>query len=160
MVSPTEHLSAVERDLLQILCCVAWADGEFASEEKTLLERLVRTYFLPGDERAVEEEVEVMAAREMGLEELDRAAARLETDEDRLLALKLAYMVIRVDRREGDSSTINRQEKVAYRRLVRGLRLTETEIQEAEWAAERELEGHTGLLGLLSSRFRSLGLGT
>jgi hypothetical protein len=159
MASPTEHLSAMERDLLQILCCVAWADGEFGSEEKQLLERLVRRCFLEADQGAAVEEFEAMAAREMGLDVLDRAAARLESDEDRLLALKLAYMIIRVDRRTGDTSTINREEKVAYRRLVQGLRLSETEIQEAEWAAERELEGHSGLLSVLSSRFRSLGLG-
>ena len=149
----------MELDLLRILCCVAWADGEFASEEKHLLERLVRRYFLAADQGAAVEEFETMAARQMGLEVLDQAAAGLETEEDRLLALKLAYMIIRVNRRDGDPSSINRQEKVAYRRLLRGLHLSETEIQEAEWAAERELEGHTGLLSVLSSRFRSLGLG-
>jgi hypothetical protein len=155
--SHTHRLPAKERDLLRILCCVAWSDGDISQQERHLLEDLVRRYFLPEDRATATVTLEELAAEELPIEQLDAVAGRLESDEDRLLALKLAYMVIRVSRRSDDASSINPQEKVAYRRLVEHLALPEAEVREAEWAAERELNRHSGLLSLLTSRLGALG---
>lgn len=154
---PSPPLSEADLDLLRILCCVAWADGEFCAEERTLLGRLAARYFTAGSEGRLEgEELEALAAQALPPELLDELPRRL-APEDRPLALKLAYQMIRVGRREGDAASINAAEKVAYRRLVEALALGETEIREAEWAAEQELEERQGLVAILLSRFRSLG---
>jgi uncharacterized tellurite resistance protein B-like protein len=36
-------------DLLRVVCCVAWADGDVSADEKRLLEKLVAKYFPCGD---------------------------------------------------------------------------------------------------------------
>jgi len=114
-------------DLLQIACCVAWVDGDVSAEEKRLLEQLVARYFSSENGAdASEEAARLLAARTVDGALLNELMARLTVAEDRLLALKLAYMMARVSQRPEDSAAINPQEKALYRQLVEGLRLTET----------------------------------
>ena len=159
METPTAPLPKGEMDLLRILCCVAWSDGEFSPQERQLLERLVERYFPGGDVGAAGlDTVEAMASGAMAAEAmrpelLDELVPSLTTVEDRQLALKLAYQVMRVGPRTGEESGIQPLEKVAYRKLVEGLGLSEAEIQETEWAAEQELKPAGGLRGILASRF-------
>lgn len=145
-------------DLLQIVCCVAWADGDVSAEEKRLLEKLVARYFptADGSETTVEA-AQQLAAWSVDESVLDAAIQRLTIGEDRLLALKLAYMMARVSKRPEDTSSINAQEKALYRRLVEGLRLSEAEVKEAEWAAEQELSSGKGIWALLGATFSGLG---
>lgn len=158
MTSSTPSLPDDDRDLLRILCCVAWSDGDFADEERRLLQRLVQNYFLPdADAQATSEAVEALAAEALQPERLEELVPRLTSQEDRQLVVKLAYMLIRIESRPGDESSINPQEKRVYRRLVELLQLEEADVREAEWAAEQELRQHTGLLGVLTSRFQWLG---
>jgi hypothetical protein len=146
-------------DMLRILCCVAWSDGEFSPQEKQLLGRIVERYFLPGaGDGSGAATVEAlasgaMAAAAMRPELLDELVPALATVEDRQLALKLAYQMMRVGPRTGEESGIQPQEKVTYRKLVEGLGLSEAEIRETEWAAEQELKPAGGLRGILTSRF-------
>ncbi|MCP9880893.1 TerB family tellurite resistance protein [Cyanobium sp. Alchichica 3B3-8F6] len=145
-------------DLLQIVCCVAWVDGDVSAEEKRLLEQLVARYFSSENGAdASEEAARLLEAWTVDGTLLDELMARLTVAEDRLLALKLAYMMARVSQRPKDSAAINPQEKVLYRQLVEGLRLTEAEIQEAEWAAEQELSSGKGIWALLGAAFSGLG---
>jgi uncharacterized tellurite resistance protein B-like protein len=158
MAQTSDSISAGDLDLLKLLCCVAWSDGEVSPEERRLLEVLGRRYFmtdasLPDAADAVAE----MVSGAMGIEVIDTLAPRFTTHDEKQLALKLAYMVIRVGRNQGDTSFINEREKVAYRRLVDGLGLAQGEVEEAEWAAEQELKQHTNLFAVLASRFSSLG---
>ncbi|MFY8149886.1 MAG: YbjN domain-containing protein [Prochlorococcaceae cyanobacterium] len=158
MTSSTPPLPEADRDLLRILCCVAWSDGDFAAGEKRLLTRLVQNYFLPdGDVQTTAEAVEALAAEALQPDVLRELVPRLTSQEDRQLVLKLAYMLIRIDSRPGESSSINPQEKRVYRQLVELLELEEADVQEAEWAAEQELRQHSGLIGILASRFQWLG---
>jgi hypothetical protein len=145
-------------DLLQIVCCVAWVDGDVSAEEKRLLEQVVARYFSADDGAdASEEAARLLAAWTVDGALLDELMARLTVAEDRLLALKLAYMMARVSQRPEDSASINPQEKALYRQLVEGLRLTEAEVQEAEWAAEQELSSGKGIWALLGAAFSGLG---
>lgn len=147
-------------DLLQIVCCVAWVDGDVSAEEKRLLEQLVARYFSSENGAdASEEAARLLEAWTVDGTLLDELMARLSVAEDRLLALKLAYMMARVSQRPEDSAAINPQEKVLYRQLVEGLRLTEAEIQEAEWAAEQELSSGKGIWALLGRHSQGLALG-
>lgn len=155
MSSPADRPADADLDLLRILCCVAWADGDFSPEEQDLLDRLIQRYGIAeGPEGNASVAAGVLAASPESVEALDRLVPRLSSAEERQLAVKLAYMMMRLGSRgEGDSG-INAREKAAYRRLVEAIALPESEIQEAEWAGEQELSAHnSGLLGLLRSRF-------
>jgi len=158
MAQPSDSISSGDLDLLRLLCCLAWSDGEVAPEERRLLEVLARRYFmadvaLPDAADAVAE----MVSGAMGVELIDELAPRFTSHDDKQLALKLSYMVIRVGRNLGDTSSINERERQAYRRLVEGLGLPQGEVEEAEWAAEQDLKKHTSLFAVLASRFASLG---
>ncbi|MCP9841041.1 TerB family tellurite resistance protein [Synechococcus sp. J7-Johnson] len=157
MAPSTDTPPAGNLDLLRILCCVAWSDGDFSAEERELLQDLVERYVVTdGGVTLSAEAVEALAERTLQPDALDELISRLDSDEDRQLALKLGYMMIRVGRRPGDESSINPLEKVAYRRLVEGLGLGEADIAEAEWAAELDLQAQTGLQGFLSRHFSFL----
>jgi len=156
MATSTDTPPAGNLDLLRILCCVAWSDGEFCAEERELLQELVERYIVTnGGVPLPAGAAEVLAGQSLQPEALDALIPRLRSEDDRQLALKLGYMMIRVGRRPGDESSINPMEKVAYRRLVDGLGLSEADIAEAEWAAELDLEAQSesGLRGFLSRHF-------
>lgn len=147
-----------DRVLLRLLCCIAWSDGAVSAGERELLESLATQVLLSDQEKAdAAAEVSSLVADTLDLPALDALIPRIQGHDQKQLALKLAYMVIRISREEGDSSAINAREKVAYRRLVEGLGLPEGEVQEAEWAAEQELSQHSNLWSLLAARFAGLG---
>lgn len=152
-------VGATELDLLRIVCAVAWCDGDFSDEEQQLLGRLVARYLSPPDGAGpTSEAVETIASRAASLELLDSLPRGLAIPEDRQLALKLAYMMVRVGRAPGDAEAINPREKQAYRRLVEALALPTEVVEATEWAAEQELGQHSGgLLALLRHRFGGLG---
>ncbi|MFZ0407868.1 MAG: hypothetical protein WAM11_07150 [Cyanobium sp.] len=158
MAQTSDSISAGDLDLLRLLCCVAWSDGEVSPEERRLLEVLARRYVMAdrGQPEAADTVADLVAGA-MGLEMIDELAPRFSSHDDKLLAVKLAYMVIRVGRKIGDTSSINAREKVAYRRLVEALDLPQGEVEEAEWAADQELNQHSSLFTVLTSRFAALG---
>jgi hypothetical protein len=157
-LGPARGAGASELDLLRIVCAVAWCDGEFSDEEHHLLRQLVERYLMPPDgEGPSPGAVEQIASRASSLELLDTLPAALSSPEDRRLALKLAYLMVRVGRAPGDPQPINPSEKQAYRRLIAALGLADEEVQATEWAAEEELRAHRGgLLGFLRQRFAGL----
>ncbi|MFM8278274.1 MAG: TerB family tellurite resistance protein [Cyanobium sp.] len=159
MSSSSDSSRQRQLDLLRIVCCVAWADGDVSASERQLLERLVAHYFLASDE---EGESLLAAARQLAawsqdLSLLEELVPRLELAEDRLLALKLSYQIARSDRRSPDEPCINPEEKRAYRRLVELCDLPEQQVREVEWAAERERVEQRSPWDLLTSAFAGLG---
>jgi len=156
---PAQGLGASELNLLRIVCAVGWCDGDFSDDERRLLSRLVARYLSPPDGAGPSPAaVEVIASRAASLELLDTLAQALQSPEDRQLAVKLAYMMVRVGRAPGDVQPINPHEKQAYRRLIDGLGLGEDELKASEWAGEQELRAHSGgLLALLRQRFGGVG---
>ena len=145
-------------DLLRIVCCVAWADGDVSTDEKRLLEKLVAQYF-PGSNGAspTEEAARQLAAWSLDDTVLEEAIRRLDSEEDKVLALKLANMMARVSQRPEDTSPINAQEKALYRRLVESLGLSENQVKEAEWAAEQDLASGKGVWAMLGAALSGLG---
>jgi hypothetical protein len=150
--------SDADLTLLRLLCCIAWSDGQVSDKERELLESLTTRLLLPNsDPAAAVDTLESLVAEALQPEALEGLIAGLQGHDQRLLALKLAYMVIRVSQEPGDSSSINLREKQAYRRLVDALGLSEQEVEEAQWAAEQDLRQHNSLWNLLFSRFSTLG---
>lgn len=145
-------------DLLRIVCSVAWADGEVSSQERQLLEKLVVQYFPSADgSDGTAEAARQLSAWAMDGSVLREVIPRLQAEEDRLLALKLSYMMARVGQRPQDDSSINAEEKALYRQLVEALGLSESQVKEAEWAAEQELASGKGVWALLGAAFSGLG---
>jgi uncharacterized tellurite resistance protein B-like protein len=145
-------------DLLRIVCCVAWADGDVSTDEKRLLEKLVAQYFSGSNGASpTEEAARQLAAWSLDDTVLEEAIRRLDSEEDRVLALKLANMMARVSQRPEDTSPINAQEKALYRRLVESLGLSETQVKEAEWAAEQDLASCKGVWAMLGAALSGLG---
>jgi tellurite resistance protein len=150
--------SDADLTLLRLLCCIAWSDGQVAPRERQLLEILTRSVLLPEREPSAAADIlETLVAEALKPEALAGLIEGLQGHDQRQLALKLAYMVIRISQEPGDNSSINLQEKQAYRRLVDGLGLPESEVLEAQWAAEEDLREHNSLWALLASRFSGLG---
>ena len=97
-----------------------------------------------------EAQLETFLAERLPVAGLDDLVTQLPGSDDRQLALKLSYMMVRVGRRSAAEPSINAQERVAYRHLVELLGLEDARIQEIEWAAEAELPKKEGLAQLLA----------
>jgi uncharacterized tellurite resistance protein B-like protein len=141
--------TAAQRALLRLVCWVAMADGDFAEQERELLRKVVaRTLPAPAD--TASDAVEALAAGVLEQPDLEALVADLGDADDRQLALKLAFQMACVNQRPEDDAAFNTAEKRAYRRLVELLRLPETEVAEAEWAARQELQRRPSVLDLIS----------
>jgi hypothetical protein len=154
---PLDGLSDAQRALLRIVCWVAWADGDFAAEERELLEKLVQR-LLPADAgSAAAATASVLATEPPSATELAPLVAALEGGDQRQLAVKLALQMVSSNQRPGDAAAINPAEKWAYRQLLEALALPENEVQEAEWAARKELEQPRSLLELIGAALSGFG---
>jgi hypothetical protein len=157
MANPTDSAQQRPLDLLKIACCVAWSDGDVSAEEKQLLDDLVFRYFpLEVGDSSLEIAANQLSAWVMDLSALDEVIPRLISEEDKLLAVKFAYMVARVGQKTGEPSPINPEEKKAYRYLVAALGLGQGQVEEVEWAADKELESTKGIKGIFGFLFDGL----
>lgn len=155
--SPLTSLEPSQRALLRIVCWVAWADGDFAEEERELLEKLVQR-LLPADAgNAAAATASVLATDPPSAAELVPLVAALEGRDQRQLAVKLALQMVSINQRSGDAAAINPAEKGAYRLLIEALALPESEVEEAEWAARQELEQPRSLLELIGAALSGFG---
>lgn len=155
-MQPSPSISPEEMNLVRIICSMAWSDGELSSEEKEFLLSYFSQLFSQDEEedQNLRQELQDYVSQNIHLESLEKLVAKLQSEEDRELMLKLGYMVIRVSRRASTESSINPQEKVAYRRLVELLALSEETIQKIEWAAEDELRQHNNIVDAVASELK------
>lgn len=147
------ELTASQRAVLRLVCWVAMADGDFAEQERQLLQKLVaRT--APAQ---AADTVHALAAEALQQPDLEALVAELGTADDRQLAVKLAFQMACVNQRPEDATRINSAEKRAYRRLLELLDLPEAEVAEAEWAAQQELQQKPSLLALIGAALAGFG---
>jgi uncharacterized tellurite resistance protein B-like protein len=148
--SPAPQPTSAQRALLRLVCWVAMADGDFADQERQLLETVVaRTLPVAADTAA--DAAQALAAGALQQPDLEALVADLGDADERQLAVKLAFQMACVNQRPQDEAAFNTAEKRAYRRLVELLQLPETEVAEAEWAARQELQGRPSLLQLIDA---------
>lgn len=153
--NPLEQLSRPQAALLRIACWVAWADGEFAEEERQLLEQVLARLLPPESEPGLA--VFSLAAEPIQPGTLEQVVADLGGVDGRQQAVKLAVQMMGANRRPDDDAAINPAEKGAYRRLLEVLALPEEDVQEAEWAARQELERPRGLGELIQDTLARFG---
>jgi uncharacterized tellurite resistance protein B-like protein len=145
MADPLAGLSPSQQAQLRLLCWVACVDGVFADEERELLSRLAAR-LLPGVDPA--DAVEALVAQNAA--DLEELVAQLNTHDQRLQLVKLAFEMASSSSSPGDASPINPAERVAYRRLLEALALPEAEVIEAEWAARQALQDTPALVDRLN----------
>jgi uncharacterized tellurite resistance protein B-like protein len=149
----SSQLTPSQRALLRLVCWVAMADGDFADQERQLLEKLVaRTR--PGE---AYDTAAALAATTPHQSDLEALVAELGSGDARQQAVKLAFQMACINQRPGDAAAINSAEKRAYRRLVDLLQLSEQEVAEAEWAAGQELRQKPSLLALIRGALGDFG---
>jgi uncharacterized membrane protein YebE (DUF533 family) len=147
---PLDQLSAAQRALLRIVCWVAWADGDFADEERQLLETLVFRLMPPEVGIAeAEDAFRSLLAEQLQSIDLEALVAELGDSDERQLTVKLAVQMLAVNQRPDDNAPVNPAEKQAYRRLLEALQLPEAEVAEAEWAARQDLQQKRGVLEVI-----------
>lgn len=152
-----ERLTTAQRALLRIGCWVAWADGDFAAEERVLLERLAGRLLVESSGEAAAEAARALAAETVDGLDPARLVADLTNRDDRQMAVKLAVMLLAVQRHSAEEAPINPAERQAYRRLLELLELPEQEVEEAEWAARRDLERRPSLREVIGSALARFG---
>lgn len=145
MADPLACLSRSEQAQLRLVCWVAVVDGSFDPEERALLTNLAAR-LLPGVDPA--EAVAALVAESPS--DLDQLVAQLDSHGDRQALVKLAFQMVCSSQDAADQGPINAAERVAYRRLLEALDLSEAEVQEAEWAASEALRESPTLLDRLN----------
>lgn len=150
-VPHSSHISPEQRNLLRVVCSMAWADGQIAPEElERILTELSRLFAVDEAERQqLQQELQVSLVENTPLEQL---VSQIQTEEDRELALKLSYMVIRSSRRQPEEAWINPAEKAAYRRLVELLALPDETVTKIETLTDEELNQEDDLVHTIASR--------
>lgn len=147
-VPPAPGISPQEMNLLRVVCAMAWSDGELSTEELELMLSEFSKLFADSqeEEQHLQYELRDYVTQNIPLKEL---VPKLKTEEDRELALKLSYMVIKASRRHSEEALINPDEKAAYRKLMELLALPDETIAKVEHIADQELENDHDLMHAL-----------
>jgi hypothetical protein len=162
---PESHLN-----ILRIVGVMAWADGKLSEEEVDLLIDQFKIdlptdphpLFYAEDSTAlfgsfresppISEQLQERIDAELAFKDilsqcryeptpLPELVAKLETQEDRCLTVKLAYMVIKASPApKKQDNLFSKEEKEAYRQLLELVNLEPDLITEIELQADRELE--------------------
>lgn len=162
------HLPESHVNILRVVSAIAWADGNLSEEESDLLINEFNQDLPPDpsplifledtpplfsnllDYPEVSEQLSQRISGELALKEilveykykpipLPILVDKLKTEEDRCLALKLAYMVMTASSDESEE-LVTTEEKKVYRQLVNLLNLKEDLVKEIELQANEDLE--------------------
>lgn len=116
---PPPPITPRQMNVLRVVTAMAWSDGELATEEVDIMLDRFSELFAPGDstqQQELKQELRDYMMQNIPLEEL---IPKLETVEDRKIALKLGYEVIASSARTPDEDWINAEEEEAYKKLVK-----------------------------------------
>lgn len=155
-------------NILRLVSAMAWADGDLSEEESEILINQFNSDLPPNpnpllyledappffsslnENPLVAEQLSERINAESALKKimvdykynpipLNDLVSKIKTQEDRCLALKLAYMIIKASADE-NGELINNEEKKAYRQLINLLNLKPDLIKEIELQANKDLE--------------------
>ncbi|MBL1209934.1 TerB family tellurite resistance protein [Geminocystis sp. GBBB08] len=162
------YFSESHLNILHLMSAIAWADGNLSKEETDVLLELFKTD-LPVDPEpiaymgdnmtlydtvsanpAIYEQIQERIEAELAFKDilnsyknnsipLEDLVAPIKTIEDRCLAIKLAYMVVKASA-DDEGNLISASEKVIYRQLLQLLEIEENLVKKIEWEADKELE--------------------
>ncbi|OLP15672.1 urea ABC transporter ATP-binding protein UrtD [Leptolyngbya sp. 'hensonii'] len=110
-------ISAQQMKILHIVAAMAWADGDLAPEEETLLLQHLSYQFAHDrdEQEQLQHELRDYLLQSASIEDL---VPQLQTVAEREMVLKLAYQVIRASSRAGNGALVNESESSAYQTLL------------------------------------------
>ncbi|WP_330202388.1 TerB family tellurite resistance protein [Cyanobacterium sp. Dongsha4] len=166
--NPSLFLPESQLLILNIVCALAWADDELSEEETEILLEKFKSNLPPEPEPiyfddpdpfyntmglssfSVAEQTQARINAEIAFKDilnrykqnpipLSDLVSQLKTNEDRCLAAKLAYMVIKASP-DNEGNLICPDEKAVYRQLIQLLNLDPEVVQKIEQRADYELD--------------------
>jgi tellurite resistance protein len=140
-------------NLLRIVTAMAWSDGELAQEEvDVMLDRFSGLFATEAtQQQQLRQELRDYMMQNIPLEEL---TAKLQTQEERELVLRLGYEVICSSARTPDEDNINDEEAAAYQKLVDLLGLSPETAQRVIAEAEEILNTDENLIDSLTRQLQ------
>lgn len=130
-VPPPPSITPRQMNLLRVVTSMAWSDGELATEEvEVMLNQFSRLFAKQEQQQQqLQQELRDYLMQNIPLEEL---IPKLETQAERELVLVLGYEVINSSSRTPDEPKINKEEAVAYQKLLQLLNLPPEVVQRLE----------------------------
>lgn len=150
---PPPSITPRQMNLLRIVTAMAWSDGELAQEEvDVMLDRFSGLFATEATQhQQLRQELRDYMMQNLPLEEL---TAKLQTQEERELVLRLGYEVICSSARTPDEDNINDEEAAAYQRLVDLLNLSPEDAQRVIAEAEEILSTDENLIDSLTRQLQ------
>jgi tellurite resistance protein len=150
---PPPSITPRQMNLLRIVTAMAWSDGELAQEEvDVMLDRFSGLFATEATQhQQLRQELRDYMMQNLPLEEL---TAKLQTQEERELVLRLGYEVICSSARTPDEDNINDDEAAAYQKLVDLLGLSSEDAQRVIAEAEEILSTDENLIDSLTRQLQ------
>lgn len=134
---------------------MAWADDTLEQKEvEVMLSRFSQLFSThTAQQRYLQQQLQEYFVQDIPLEE---AVAKLTTNDEKELVLRLSYEVINASARTPDEALVNEDESEAYTKLVRLLKLPASTVERIEEEAMAALnQGGQNIIDMLAFRLRS-----
>ena len=147
-------ISPRQMNLMRVVLSMAWADDSLEQKEvDTMLERFSQLFATdPQQQQNLQQQLQEYFVQKVPLEE---ATAKLTTEAEKEVALRLSYEVIASSTRTPEENAINRAEGEAYQKLLSLLALPQATVERAEKEATAKLKkGGDNIVDMLAFQLR------
>ena len=147
-------ISPRQMTLLRVVLSMAWADKSLEQKEvDTMLARFSQLFATdPEQQASLQQQLQEYFVQDIPLEE---SVAKLTTDAEKEVALRLSYEVINASARTPDEPVVNQAESEAYKTLVSLLSLPSEVVTRAEQEAKASLnKGGQNIIDMLAFQIR------
>ncbi len=151
---PPPSITPRQMNLLRVAAYMAWSDGGLAEEEAdVMLDRFCRIFSKSDAQQTqLREELRDYLMQNIPLTEL---VPKLQTVEEKELALRLGYEVISASARAPEEEVINEEEEQAYQTLVNLLALPSETVDRIESEVEAKSEGSDDVFDRMEAQLRA-----
>ena len=139
---------------MRVVLSMAWADDSLEQKEvDTMLQRFSQLFATETQAQTqLQQQLQEYFVQKVPLEE---SAAKLTTEAEKEVALRLSYEVIQSSTRTPEENAINRAEGEAYQKLLSLLALPPEVVERAEKEATASLEeGGKNIVDMLAFQIR------
>jgi len=147
-------ISPRQMNLLRVVLSMAWADENLEQKEvDTMLTRFSQLFATdPQQQTHLQQQLQEYFVQKVPLKE---SVAKLTTDAEKEVALRLSYEVINSSARTPDEPVVNQAESEAYQALVGLLSLSDEVVARAEQEAKASLnKGGQNNIDMLAFQIR------
>jgi hypothetical protein len=147
-------ISPRQMNLLRVVLSMAWADQSLEQKEvETMLARFSQLFSTdPKQQAFLQQQLQEYFVQNVPLEE---ATAKLTTQAEKEVALRLSYEIINASARTPEETPVNQAESEAYNQLLALLNLPSDVVSRAEQKATAALaEGGNNIIDMLAFQLR------